>query len=165
MKNKILNGYKDSGAVLVEFLLSFGVIIMILVFFLDAGMTYVRYNLLIFTAQHISRDMAVNLDLGADYVGKTDTQVRAALTTKANLQMQTYITKLGFNSQGLELDTGGPGLTIEKDCSSAVPRCFLTFNDVKWLSFGRTTSILSVFPLKATSRALIEDICYNCVCP
>ena len=153
------------GAVLIEFLLGFVIFIIIMFFYIDISLSYMRYNLLLYTTETVTRKLAVNFGAGFNY----GTQGRADLEDKALTEMRAIINSMGFNGNTLNFSHigggSGEGLEIVKDCSSTPQRCFLVLNDVTWSSFSVASTKFPLFNMKTSARSMIEDNCMTCVCP
>jgi hypothetical protein len=130
---------------------------------LDAALTFMRYNLLVFSVQRVTRQMVV--EVATDYSNVSDTQLEGrALDT-----VRTYLSELGFPTGQVSFETpgtgAGQGFEIVKDCSQTPARCFIVMNDVVWTSSNAARSYLGFFTIRTTSKALIDDPCYVCGCP
>lgn len=153
--------HRERAAVLLEFAVSVAILLPIIYFFIDITLSYVRYNMLVFAAESVSRKMAVNLNINYGLQGVPD------LEDMAETELGNFVASMGFDKSTLALATrkGGGGLSIDKDCSTTPPRCWLVMSEISWPSFSVASTQFPLFSMKATTRSLIEDNCMNCVCP
>ena len=155
----------SQGAVLVEFLLGFVFFILLIYFYIDVSLSYVRYNMLVYATETVTRKLAVNFGTGFNY----GTQGRADLEDMALTEMRSIINSFGFDGSTLQFThiggAPGEGLEIAKDCTTTPQRCFLVLNEVMWPSFSVATVKFPLFNMKTSTRSMIEDNCMNCVCP